>query len=209
MMSMSAVGWGNVPLGIVRLERDATLDLGEVRLASPGRLVVNLRGIPGLLKSGGGIQAVGPRGSVWSRPTADGVATFDLLQPGSWDVVVPGWSYDRPTLGATSLRVEVTSGATTTIDVEAPRGHVRTLRPTGPLAVGSGGLVVDVHAHGATVPLARFLADGTSDEALTFEVALTPGRYVADAETGDGRRVSVPFEVRGDGEPPVELDLSK
>jgi protocatechuate 3,4-dioxygenase beta subunit len=209
-LSMSAVGYGNVPLGIVRLKRDATLDLGEVRLASPGRLVVNLRGTPGLLKSGGGIQAVGPRGSVWSRPAADGSATFDLLQPGPWDVVVPGWPHDLPTLGATAVRVEVTSGATTTIDIKAPRGHVRTLRPTGPLPVASGGLAVDVHADGATVPLARFMADGTSDHpAPTFQVALEPGRYVADAETGDGRRVSVPFEVRGDGEPPVEVELPR
>lgn len=209
-ISMSAVGYGTIPLGIVRVERDATLDLGDIRLAAPGRLLVKVGSSLPWLKAGGSIQAVSERGTVWARPAADGTATFDLLQPGTWHVVVPGWPFSEPVHAAQSRRVEITSGTTAAVEVEAVRGHVRQVRAVGIEQSALLGFAVDVHEEGSSVALAqgRFAHESEGDHPL-FQVALAPGRYVADAETAEGRRISVPFELRGDGEPPVDLDFRR
>jgi RNA polymerase sigma factor (sigma-70 family) len=208
-VALRAVGYGTVPLGRVRLKRGETADLGTIRLRAPGRLVVKVRNTA-LDGSTGSVLAYGDRGSVWPRPADDGTFVFELLQPGAWDVVLQGWPHATPAKAAVTARSVVVSGETVTVEITTQRGHVRVLRPVAGDAAALAGLSFEVRLDGATVPLATasFLAS-PQDRPPTAEIALAPGRYVVDAETADGRRVSVRFSVEGDDEPPVDIDLSR
>ena len=96
------------------------------------------------------------------------------------------------------------TGEEASLELPVTPGHVRHIRVQGLAADDVPGLTVQVHAEGEDAvlvdwPFAKAPRDGEPDA----QGAFAPGRYVAEAETADGRRASVSFEVRGDGEPPV------
>jgi RNA polymerase sigma-70 factor (ECF subfamily) len=205
-VSLTAVGLGTVPLGRVRIAPRQTLDLGETRLDPPGSLVVKVLGPEALVRSRTHIRAEGARGGALAKVESDGTARFALLWPGRYWVVTRGWQGSAAPAAAASGSVVIESGRETSLELTAAPGHVRRIRVQGLATADVPGSRVLVHAEGEDAPLVDWPFSAAPREGdPEAKGVFAPGRYVAEAETADGRRASVSFEVRGEGEPPVVL----
>jgi hypothetical protein len=153
------------------------------------------------------IRAEGARGGVWAQVGPDGAARFASLTPGRYRVVSGrGGREAAARVAAISASVVIESGREASVELNATPGHVRRIRIKGLAADDVPGLRIQVHADGEDAVLVDWpfaeVPPNVDPEAFG---AFAPGRYVAEAETADGRRASSSFEVRGEGEPPVVL----